>query len=133
MGRRGLEYSGRFGRIVVDPRNPDVVMMAALGHSYGPQQERGVYRTTDGGKSWKRVLFVDENTGAADIVMDPNDPDILFAAMWQIAGDETFLQRLLSCSSAVEYSKLVRIELFGFGLASLGLPQGIVKPRDVVA
>lgn len=82
--RRGLENTGRIGRILVDPRNPDVVLVAALGHSYGPQQERGVYRTTDGGRNWQRVLFVDENTGAADIVMDPNHPDILFAAMWQI-------------------------------------------------
>ncbi len=82
--RRGLEKTGRIGRIVVDPRNPDVVLVAALGHSYGPQQERGIYRTTDGGVHWQRVLFVDENTGAADIVMDPNHPNILFAAMWQI-------------------------------------------------
>lgn len=82
--RRGLENTGRIGRIVVDPRKPDVVLVAALGHSYGPQQERGVYRTTDGGLHWQRVLFVDENTGAADIVMDPNHPDVLFAAMWQI-------------------------------------------------
>ncbi|HEY6348840.1 MAG TPA: sialidase [Candidatus Angelobacter sp.] len=82
--RRGLEKTGRIGRIIIDPRNPDVVLVAALGHSYGPQQERGVYRTTDGGLHWQRVLFVDENTGAADIVMDPNHPDILFASMWQI-------------------------------------------------
>ncbi len=82
--RRGLEKTGRIGRIVVDPRDADVVLVAALGHSYGPQQERGIYRTTDGGVHWQRVLFVDENTGAADIVMDPNHPNILFAAMWQI-------------------------------------------------
>ncbi len=80
----GLEKTGRIGRIVVDPRNPNIVLAAALGHSYGPQQERGIYRTSDGGKTWSRVLFVDENTGAADIVMDPNHPDILFATMWQI-------------------------------------------------
>jgi photosystem II stability/assembly factor-like uncharacterized protein len=82
--RMGLEKSGRIGRIVIDPRNPDVVLAAALGHGYGPQPERGVYRTTNGGKTWERVLFVDENTGAADIAMDPNNPRVLFAGTWQI-------------------------------------------------
>jgi photosystem II stability/assembly factor-like uncharacterized protein len=80
----GLEKTGRIGRIVIDPRNPDVVFAAALGHCYGPQPERGVYRTTDGGKNWERVLFADENTGCADIAMDPNNPRILFAGMWQV-------------------------------------------------
>jgi len=80
----GLEKTGRIGRIVIDPRNPDVVFAAALGHGYGPQPERGVFRTTDGGQTWERVLFVDENTGAADIAMDPNNPRILFAGTWQV-------------------------------------------------
>lgn len=78
----GLKESGRIGRIVIDPRNPDIVFAAALGHCYGPQQERGVFRTADGGKTWKKVLFVDENTGCSDIAMDPNNPRILFAGMW---------------------------------------------------
>lgn len=82
--RIGLESTGRIGRIVVHPTNPDVVVVAALGHTFGPQQDRGIYRTTDGGSTWERVLFVDENTGGIDVVMDPNDPNILFAAMWQI-------------------------------------------------
>lgn len=80
----GLEKSGRIGRIVVDPQAPGTVFAAAMGHGYGPQQERGVYRTRDGGESWERVLFVDQNTGAADIVMDPNNPEILFAGMWPL-------------------------------------------------
>jgi len=80
----GLDATGRIGRIVIDPNDPDRVYVAALGHLYGPQQERGVYRTTDGGRSWQRVLFVDENTGAVDLVMDPNNPRILFAATWQM-------------------------------------------------
>ncbi len=78
----GLENTGRIGRIVIDPRDPDIVFAAAMGHCYGPQQERGVFRTTDGGKSWERVLFVDENTGCSDIAMDPSNPRILFAGMW---------------------------------------------------
>jgi len=80
----GLDSTARIARVVVHPTNPDVVYAAALGHAYGPQQQRGIYRTMDGGKTWERVLFVDENTGAADIVMDPANPRILFAAMWQI-------------------------------------------------
>ncbi|HSF15260.1 MAG TPA: sialidase [Vicinamibacteria bacterium] len=80
----GLQGTGRIGRVIVHPTNPDVVYAAALGHGYSPQQERGVYRTTDGGQSWSRVLFVDENTGASDLVMDPGNPRILVAGMWQI-------------------------------------------------
>ena len=80
--RMGLENTGRIGRVLIDPRNPDVVFAAAMGHCYGPQPDRGVFRTTDGGKTWERVLFVDENTGCSDIAMDPNNPRILFAGMW---------------------------------------------------
>lgn len=80
----GLGKTGRIGRIVIHPNSPDIVFAAALGHVYGPQPDRGVYRTLDGGASWEQVLFVDENTGAIDIVMDPNNPRILFAAMWEI-------------------------------------------------
>jgi len=80
----GLDKSGRVGRVAIDPRNPDVVFVAALGHCYGPQKERGVFRTTDGGKSWSQVLFADENTGCFEIAMDPNNPRILFAGMWPL-------------------------------------------------
>jgi hypothetical protein len=80
----GLEKTGRIGRIVIDPRNPDIVLACALGHAYGPQPERGVFRTADGGATWQRVLFVDENTGCSDIAMDPNNPRILYAGMWQL-------------------------------------------------
>jgi photosystem II stability/assembly factor-like uncharacterized protein len=82
--RAGLENTGRISRIVVHPTNPDVAFVAALGHSYGPQSERGIYRTIDGGKTWEKVLFVNDSTGASDLVMDPNNPRILFAGMWQI-------------------------------------------------
>ncbi len=80
----GLDRTGRIGRIEIDPRNPDVVIACALGHAYGPQPDRGVYRTADGGKTWDRTLFVDENTGCGDIAMDANNPRILFAGMWQL-------------------------------------------------
>jgi photosystem II stability/assembly factor-like uncharacterized protein len=78
----GLEKTGRIGHIAVDPKNPDIVLACAVGHAYGPQPERGVFRTTDGGAHWDRVLFVDENCGCSDMVMDPNNPRILFAGMW---------------------------------------------------
>jgi photosystem II stability/assembly factor-like uncharacterized protein len=80
----GLEKTGRIARIAVHPQNPDVALVCALGHAYGPQPERGVFRTTDGGATWTRVLFVDENTGCADLLMDPKNPRVLFAGMWQI-------------------------------------------------
>jgi photosystem II stability/assembly factor-like uncharacterized protein len=80
----GLEKTGRISRVVIDPKNPDVVLVGALGHAYGPQPERGVFRTTDGGKTWERVLFTDENSGCAHLEMDPNNPKVLFAGMWPI-------------------------------------------------
>jgi photosystem II stability/assembly factor-like uncharacterized protein len=80
----GLEGPGRISRIVIHPTNPDIVYAAQLGHGYSPQAARGVYRTTDGGTTWQQVLFVDENTGASDLIMDPNNPRILFAGMWQL-------------------------------------------------
>jgi len=80
----GLEQTGRIPRLAIDPKNPDVVLACALGHAYGPQPERGVFRTADGGKTWTKTLFVDENTGCSDIAMDLNNPRILFAGMWQL-------------------------------------------------
>ncbi len=82
--KMGLEQTGRIGRVLIDPHNPDVVFACALGHAYGPQPERGVFRTGDGGRSWQQVLKVDESTGCSDIVMDPNNSHILFAGMWQL-------------------------------------------------
>ena len=81
--RAGLENTGRIGRIQIHPTNPEIVYATAVGRGYGPQPERGVYRTMDGGKTWERVLFVDENTGAYALVMDPNNPRILYASTWQ--------------------------------------------------
>jgi len=80
----GLEKTGRISRLVIDPKNADVIFACALGHAYGPQPERGVFRTADAGKSWTQVLKVDENTGCSDLIMDPNNPHILFAGMWQL-------------------------------------------------
>ncbi len=80
----GLEQTGRIARVVVHPKDSNVVLVCALGHAYGPQPERGVFRTTDGGVTWTRTLFADENTGCSDLAMDPSNPRILFAGMWSI-------------------------------------------------
>jgi len=80
----GLQDSEHIGAVVIDPRNPDVVLVAALGHAYGPNTERGVFRTTDGGKSWQKVLYKDADSGAVDVVMDPTNPSIVYAALWQM-------------------------------------------------
>ncbi len=79
----GLEETHHISRIQVHPRDPDVAYVAAVGHLWGSNPERGVYRTVDGGETWDKVLYVDEHTGAIDLVMDPNDPKTLFAAMYQ--------------------------------------------------
>ncbi len=81
---KGLEKTGRIGRVIVHPNNPKVVFAGALGHTYGPQQERGVYRTKDGGDTWEQVLFIDEGTGVSDMAIDPENPDIIYAAMWSV-------------------------------------------------
>src|SRR5437773_5147425 len=79
----GLGDVGQITRIVIDPANPDVVFVAALGHVWAPNAERGVFRTADGGKTWQKVLFVNDTTGAADLVMVPGNPRVLFAGVWQ--------------------------------------------------
>src|SRR5207248_2775716 len=80
----GLAETGRIGRIIVHPSNPDIVFVCAAGRLTGPQQERGVFRTTDGGQHWQRVLFADENTGCSGLSMDPQNPRTLFAGTWQV-------------------------------------------------
>jgi photosystem II stability/assembly factor-like uncharacterized protein len=79
----GLTDTQQIGDVVIDPRDPDRVFVAAMGHAFGPNAERGVFRTTDGGKSWRKILFLDDSTGAIDLSMDPSNPRILFAAMWK--------------------------------------------------
>jgi photosystem II stability/assembly factor-like uncharacterized protein len=79
----GLEDSRQIGRILVDPRNSEKVFVAALGHAYGPNAQRGVFRSDDGGKTWQQVLFRDENTGAIDLAFEPGNPAVIYAALWQ--------------------------------------------------
>lgn len=84
---RGLERTGRIGRVLIDPRDPDTVFACAVGHGYAPQDERGIYRTTNGGDNWEQVLFINEHTGCSDLSMDTNNPRVLLAGMWQIRMD----------------------------------------------
>jgi photosystem II stability/assembly factor-like uncharacterized protein len=79
----GLDESHHIGRIILHPDDPNTAWVAALGHLYSPNKERGIYRTTDGGKSWTQTLFVNENTGAVDLIIDPLDPNTLYAAAWE--------------------------------------------------
>lgn len=78
----GLEKTERIKRIVVDPNNPDIACVCALGKEWGPNKERGVFKTKDGGKSWKKILYIDQDTGCADITMENDNPRIMYAAMW---------------------------------------------------
>ncbi|MEN3331550.1 MAG: hypothetical protein V7641_915 [Blastocatellia bacterium] len=78
----GLKETMYISRIIVHPSNPDTVYVAALGHAFGPNEERGVFMTTDGGKTWQKTLYIDAEHGAADIDIDPSNPNILYAAMW---------------------------------------------------
>lgn len=79
----GLKDTRHIGKVIVDPGNPDVVFVAALGHAYGPNTERGVFRSLNGGKTWEKVLYKDNETGAIDITFDPRNPRILYATLWQ--------------------------------------------------
>ncbi|MGC1304797.1 MAG: hypothetical protein WA840_20700, partial [Caulobacteraceae bacterium] len=79
----GLRDSQVIGRIIVDPKDPNIVFVAALGHTFGDNAERGVFRSTDGGATWKKVLYVDQKTGASDVAFDPSNPKVLYAGMWQ--------------------------------------------------
>jgi len=79
----GLRDGQQIPQIVVDPKNPDRLFVAVLGHPYGPNAERGLFRSTDGGKTFEKVLYKDENTGAIDVVMDPADPNTIYAALWE--------------------------------------------------
>jgi photosystem II stability/assembly factor-like uncharacterized protein len=130
----GLDATGRIGRIVIHPTNPDVVFACALGRLTGPQQERGVFRSTDGGKNWQRVLFADANTGCSGLAMDPHNPRVLFAGMWQ-AEMHTYGMFSGGPGSAVYVSrdggtKWTRLEGHGLPNSPVGKIDVAVAPSD---
>ncbi len=119
----GLKDSRQIGALIVDPRNENVVLVAALGHAFGPNQERGIFRTADGGKTWTKVLSKDENTGGIDVVFDPHNPNIVFASLWQARRQPWFF------SSGGPGSGLYRSDDNGVTWKHLegnGLPGGIL-------
>lgn len=79
----GLTDTRQIGKIAVNPKDPNIVYVAALGHQYGPNAERGVFKSTDGGQTWSKILYHDQNTGAIDLSMDPSNPAVIFASLWQ--------------------------------------------------
>ena len=80
----GLKDGRHIIRIVIHPKNPDIVWAAVMGHLFGPNQERGVYKTIDGGKTWKRTLFINDQTGCSDLVMEPGNPKVFYAGTWRL-------------------------------------------------
>ena len=87
----GLENTRQIGRVIVDPKNPNVVFVAALGHAYGPSPDRGVYRSRDGGATWKKVLFKNDEVGAIDLAFDPIDSQIVYATLWNVRRPPWFI------------------------------------------
>jgi photosystem II stability/assembly factor-like uncharacterized protein len=80
----GLDDGYQIPALAIDPRDPNRVFAAVLGHPYGPNEERGLFRSTDGGQSWQKVIYKDENTGASDVEIDPSNPDVIYASMWEV-------------------------------------------------
>jgi photosystem II stability/assembly factor-like uncharacterized protein len=87
----GLENTRQIGRVIVDPKNPKIVFVAALGHAYGPSPERGVYRSRDGGLTWQKVLFKNDDVGAIDLAFDPASPQIVYATLWSVRRPPWFI------------------------------------------
>lgn len=119
----GLQDGRHIIRIIIHPRNPDIVWVAVIGHLFGPNDERGVYKTTDGGKTWKRTLFVNNQTGCSDLVMEPGNPNVFYAGMWRV------IRTPYSLESGGEGSGLWKSEDGGETWKNIsagkGLPKGI--------
>src|SRR5258708_1511726 len=119
----GLKDSRHIGAVIVDPKNANIVFVAALGHAYGQNEERGIFRSTDGGVTWQKVLYKDNKTGAIDVVFDPNNANTLFASLWEV------YRTPWSLSSGGPGSGLYKSTDGGStwaGLEGHGLPSGIM-------
>ena len=124
----GLHDTRQIGALIVDPKNPDIVLVAALGHAFGSNEARGIFRSIDGGKTWTKTLYKDKDTGAIDVVFDPNDSSIVYAALWQVR------RQPWNFSSGGPGSGLYRSTDGGATWKQLegnGLPSGILGRIDV--
>ena len=122
----GLTDTRQIGAVIVDPVDPNVVLVAAIGHAFGPNTQRGVFRSADGGKSWSRVLYKNELTGAIDLAADPRNSQIIYAALWQVR------RQPWNFSSGGPGSGLYRSMDGGLTWSQLnghGLPDGILGPN----
>jgi photosystem II stability/assembly factor-like uncharacterized protein len=129
----GLGDTRHIGKIVIHPKNPDIVYVAALGHAWGPNEQRGVFRTTDGGATWERVLYKSEHAGAVDLAMDPHTPEILYATIWQTqryphalisGGPECGIWRSMDGGNTWTWNDISR---------NKGLPKGLLGKIGVAA
>ena len=120
--KMGLEKTERIAKIAIHPKNPDIVFVAALGNLWNSSAERGLFKTSDGGKSWEKILYVDENTGCCDVAIDPVNPEIMYAGMWE------FRRTPWSFSSGGKGSGFFRSSDGGktWSKISTGLPSGIL-------
>jgi photosystem II stability/assembly factor-like uncharacterized protein len=124
----GLRDTRQIGALIVDPKDPNIVLVAAIGHAFGPNSERGVFRSSDGGKNWSKVLFKDANTGAIDVTFDPHDSHIVYAALWQVR------RQPWNFSSGGPGSGLYRSTDGGVTWTQLrgnGLPEGVLGRIDI--
>jgi photosystem II stability/assembly factor-like uncharacterized protein len=124
----GLDDTRQIGALIVDPHNSNIVLVAAIGHAFGPSPMRGIYRTTDGGKTWTRTLYRDDTTGAIDVTFDPSNPKTVYAALWQVR------RQPWNFSSGGPGSGLFRSTDGGVHWTELkanGLPDGILGRIDV--
>lgn len=124
----GLSDTRQIGALIVDPKNPNIVLVAALGHAFGPNAERGVYRTANGGKTWAKVLSKNDTTGAIDVTFDPHNSKIVYASLWQA------LRQPWTFSSGGEGSGLYHSTDGGITWSRLsgnGLPSGILGRIDI--